>query len=108
MRDRPVEPALATFRPLGVGVRTGAVPINIGWPFPRSLSIYREGLSFRLFRSETWIPHEQIEMIMRGPGLIRVIWSEHGVSASATASDWFRIARIAKALEEGGYRIVSS
>ena len=108
MRDHPLGPALATFRPLGVGVRTGVLPVNVSWPFPRSFSIYREGLSFQLFRVETWIPYEEIEMIMRGRGLIRFIWSNRGAKASATISDWFRAGRIADALEGEGYRVVRS
>ncbi|OZB81695.1 hypothetical protein [Microbacterium sp. 13-71-7] len=108
MLERPSGSPLSTFRPLGLGVRTGAFPVNVGWPFPCRLSIYREGLSFRLLGAETWIPHEEIEMILRGPGQIRVIWSNNGANASATASDWFRVERLVAALEEGGYRILGA
>ena len=108
MAEQPHDAPMSTFRPLGLGVRTGQVPINVGWPFPGEFSIYREGLMFRLLGHKTWIPRRDIRAILRGPGLVRILWSSQGVDSSATVSDWFRIAKIVAAIKLAGYRIDES
>jgi len=103
MGDDHHDQPMFEFRPLGVGVRTYSTPMNVSWPFPRKLLVYREGLAFVLFSAETWVPRERITRLLRGPGYIRVKWRFEDDIASATASDWFRITQIASAFEQAGY-----
>lgn len=105
MERRPSHPPVFEIRPFGMGVRTGSIPFNVSWPFPRSLAVYEEGLNFRMFSSETWVPRECIILFLRGPGYVRVKWIRDDEEASATAGDWFRMRALEAGLIRSGYRL---
>ncbi|NEN04716.1 hypothetical protein G3T36_02425 [Diaminobutyricibacter tongyongensis] len=96
-------PLLASFAPPGVGVRVGFSPVNTSWPFPRAFDIYENGILVRSLGTSAWIPRGAIQSIRRGPGYVRIKWELGGGTCSATASNWFRIGRIKRALEDAGY-----
>ncbi|MEY9850640.1 hypothetical protein ABH923_000318 [Leifsonia sp. EB41] len=96
---------VAKLAPQSIGFRTGIAPVNVGWPFPRKLEIYENGLLVSGMGSSAWIPRTSIASVRRGPGYVRVKWETGEGNGSATIASWFRIAQVQRALESAGYAV---
>lgn len=91
--------------PQSVGFRTGIAPVNVGWPFPRKLEVYENGILVSGLGSSAWIPRASIVSVHRGPGNIQVKWELGEGTGSATIASWFRISQVQSALESAGYSV---
>ena len=94
--------AAAEFRPMGLGLRRGAIPTSSSLPWAQRFTIHPDGLEMRNLFDNAWISRDRIIGLYRRPGAIRVIWDDG--DCTGTVTDWFSIKRIAGAMELAGYR----
>lgn len=89
--------------PQGVAIRTGMRGSSTSLPFPRSLTIYDNGLLVTALAKTVWIPREQIEQIRRMPGGMRIDWGVRSENNFVLLTSWFKAKVLAAELEKFGY-----
>lgn len=105
MSDEPERGALlARVRPWSVGVNLAGLPVTAGFPAPRRLEIYENGLFVRALTVHEFIERGAIMLITRVPLGVRIHW-EYGAGEAIAFVSSFRRGRMIRALESAGYAV---
>ncbi|WP_162940330.1 hypothetical protein [Gryllotalpicola protaetiae] len=95
---------LARIRPWSVGVNLAGLPVTAGFPAPRRLEVYENGLLVRALTVEEFIERGELMLITRVPLGVRIHW-EYGAGEAIAFVSSFRRGRIIRALESAGYAV---
>ena len=103
--DEPERGALlARIRPWSVGVNLAGFPVTAGFPAPRRLEVYENGLFVRALTVSEFIARDDIMLITRVPLGVRVHW-EYGAGEGIAFVSSFRRGAMIRALESAGFRV---
>jgi hypothetical protein len=95
---------IAEFRPMGIGLARGLVPVSSSLPWGQRFAIYSDGLDLRNLFAKVWIPRDRILDLYPVTGGFRVIWDDGDRDSSAVLSDWFYGENMRMAMVRAGYR----
>ncbi|MCL2516886.1 MAG: hypothetical protein FWD85_12280 [Microbacteriaceae bacterium] len=92
---------LASARPWSLGVNVGAMPISASWPLAR-IAVYENGILVTALGRPTWIDRDDVLVVARSAGGIRVEW-DGGVRTNAAFAMGLGRGRLIRALEAAGF-----
>lgn len=95
---------LARIRPWSVGVNLAGLPVTAGFPAPRRLEVYENGLFVRALTVAEFIDRRDIMLITRVPLGVRIHW-EFGAGEAIAFVSSFRRGRMVGALQDAGYEV---
>ena len=94
---------IARFRPWSLGLNVGAMPISAGWPMGR-LAVFERGVAATALGREVWIGGEDVLVIARSGGGIRIEW-DGGVRTNVVFAMGLGRGRLVTALEAAGFDV---
>lgn len=97
---------IASLSPWGASIRIGdGVPMSVGWPFPRKVTIYSGGIYISSLLANAWVPQPSVTSVTARTLGVRITWSICGVENAAFLSYFRKRELFRTVLERAGYRV---